>query len=44
MEHGYSGIDESSKVLLLLAGITTINYEVVKFQILETPTLNFTRI
>jgi hypothetical protein len=44
MEHGYSWINESSKVLLLLAGITTINYEVVKFQILETPTFNFTSI
>jgi hypothetical protein len=39
MEHGYSGIDESSKVRLLLAGITTSNYEVVKSQILASPAL-----
>jgi hypothetical protein len=37
--HGYSGIDESSKVRLLLAGITTSNYDVVKSQILASPAL-----
>jgi hypothetical protein len=39
MEHGYSEIYESSKVRLLLAGITTINYDVVKSQILASPAL-----
>jgi hypothetical protein len=39
MEHGYSGIDENSKVRLLLAGITTSNYDVVKSQILDSPAL-----
>jgi hypothetical protein len=39
MEHGYSGIDESSKVRLILAGITTSNYDVVKSQILDGPVL-----
>jgi hypothetical protein len=39
MEHGYSGIDESSKVRLLLAGITTSNYDVVKSHILDSPAL-----
>jgi hypothetical protein len=39
MEHGYSGIDESSKVRLLLAGITTSNFDVVKYQILASPAL-----
>jgi hypothetical protein len=39
MEHGYSVIDESSNVRLLLAGITTSNYDVVKSQILASPAL-----
>jgi hypothetical protein len=39
MEHGYSGIHESSKVLLILAGITTSNYDVVKSHILASPAL-----
>jgi hypothetical protein len=39
MEHGYSGIDESSKLRLLLAGITPSNYNVVKSEILASPAL-----
>jgi hypothetical protein len=39
MDHDYSGIDESSKVRLLLTGITTSNYDVVKSQILASPAL-----
>jgi hypothetical protein len=39
MEHGYSGIDESSKVRLLLDGITVSNYDVVKSQMLARPAL-----
>jgi hypothetical protein len=39
MEHAYSGIDESSKVRLLLAGITTSNYDSMKSQIFASPAL-----
>jgi hypothetical protein len=39
MDHTYSGIDESSKVRLLLAGITTSNYDIVKSQIFPSPAL-----
>jgi hypothetical protein len=39
MEHGYSGIDEISKVRLLLAGITTSNFDVVKSHVLASPAL-----
>jgi hypothetical protein len=38
MEHGYSGIDESSKVrlVMLLTGITTSNHDMAKSQILAS--------
>jgi hypothetical protein len=39
MEHGYSGIDKRSKARLLLAGITTSNYDNVKSQIFASPAL-----
>ena len=30
MDHGYSGIDDSSKVRLLLAGIKTTDFDVIR--------------
>mmetsp|Transcript_2969 Transcript_2969/g.4279 ORF Transcript_2969/g.4279 Transcript_2969/m.4279 type:complete len:91 (+) Transcript_2969:516-788(+) len=39
VEHGYSGIDERSKVRLLMEGIHTKEYDAVKTQILSSAAL-----
>ena len=39
MEHGYSGIDGSSKVRLLLAGVKTQELDVCKAQVMASPVL-----
>jgi hypothetical protein len=39
VEHGYSGIDESSKVRILLKGITTPQYDVAMAHILDSTEL-----
>jgi hypothetical protein len=39
VQHGYSGIDERSKVRLLLNGIKTRSLDIVKTTIMADPTL-----